>query len=274
MQRRRNMRRMLVSLFLLLAGPVCAQQMTANGPARPSPAVVMSIGQESVTGMFINWMHSCGSIGFNSGASPASLDANGYPNISAPGATISSACSLPTLAQYGGTWEIGWTGTGEIQVQGTSITNVTDPQSCVSGQIISGANCDVVFNFNSNPTITLQFNSGYTFTNMANGFLIRSTDKTAYLAGQVYTPEFLALAGQLQPLAWRTMGLTLSQLGTANNQSQWKYRTPVTAMSWENPVFFPNAWSSSITGTDEYTSSAASDTPTQWTYGESLDGVF
>jgi hypothetical protein len=259
----------LLSFFFI--GSAGAQQFTATSIARSSPQIVMSIGGSDIPGTFINWNKSCGSQHFTAGASPASLDANGYPNISSPSNVIYVACQLPSRSQYHGTWEIGWKGTGARTIQGTGITVISDPQRCSQGNgVLVGTNCDVTFNFNSDPNITLQFPKGGTFSNMNGGFLIRTSDKVAFLSGNVTTPEFDAIAGQLKPLAWRTMGMS----SPVFNQSSWNYRTPVTADSWVNPVWFPALWSSSITGTDQYIAAAASGTPAQWTDGEVLQGHF
>lgn len=274
----RHIARLIAVCAALLAAQTADAHLRAIQIATVNSQLLLSLGQSDLEYATINWMKTCAGPKFNTGSSPASLDANGYPNISAPGATIFYACLLPTLTQYSGTWEIGFSGTGEIAVQGPSITVTSDPQSCSQGAgVISGTNCDVTFNFGSNPAgATLQFNSGHTFSGMNSAFLIRSTDKTAFLAGQIWTPEFISAAQNTKPLLIRTMGMTFAQQALmAPNSSAWAYRTPLGAFSYAgNPTWFPNLWSASITGTDQYTASGATDTPVSWTDREMLQGNF
>lgn len=244
----------------------------------PSGQIGFSIGQSDVSGMFLNWVKSAQPVAFNPGASPASLDANGYPNVSSPAATMfNEFFNLPSLTQYGGTWEYGFSGTGARQVQGIGLTIVSDPNNCwqAVGQEIVGTNCDIIFNFQTDPSggFGLQFIAGATYSGMTGEFLIRSTDKVAYSSGQILTPEFAAIVRNANPLFIRTMGLTFPQQGD-ENCGAWTYRTPAAANTWRGEVWDPALWSSSITGTDQYVASGASSTPVSWTDQEMLQGTF
>lgn len=233
------------------------------------------VGASDVPGMFLNWIHSMGELQgkFN----PADFDANGYPNIASPTTTSYNAIyALPSLAQYRGTWEYGFSGTGARRIQGVGINVVSDPHRCYHPVgYITGTNCDVVFNWATNPPspLTLQWVAGATYSGMNNEFLIRSSDNAAYRAGKVLTPEFTSIVRSARPLFFRTLGLTFPNQQNQNCGS-WKYRTPTTANSWTGGTWFPNLWSSSITGTDQYSATGATDTPSTWTDQEMLQGTF
>lgn len=238
--------------------------------------IQISLGLGDTPQFFINWFKSVPGVSYN-GNTPLVQDANGYPNLGpvTSGVGILEAVpSMPTSAYYSGTWEIGFTGTGGIQVQGQSLSIMSDPQGCYSatGNIV-GTNCDVVFSYPGNPSSNYLFPSNITYSNMGGAFLIRTSDRAAYLAGQVITPEWVDVLKRLNPLAIRTMGLTFPNQANAVVAS-WNYRTPVAAFSYLTQIFFQNLISPSITGTDQYTASAATDTPAQWTDGEMLQGNF
>jgi hypothetical protein len=272
--------RVIILVLALCAWPCLAWTDGSGGGGVPQ--VILSVGNSDLPGICINWFKcATESISTNS---PSVLDANQYPNASAPTANISlQVLGQPTLSYYSGTWEEGWSGTGAHSHNETLIM-VSDPQNCTgvgtgrTFSTISGKNCDVVFNYQSNPTGSGFLPYTHTYSSMSRMFLIRSTDKKAYLAGQAYTPEWLAIVsstGALKPLALRTMGMTFpQQAGAYENSAGWAYRTQLTSLAWNNAQWIPNIWSSSVTGTDQYIASAAADTPAQWTDSEMLQACF
>jgi hypothetical protein len=246
----------------------------AIGHDTPRPQIGFVVGASDVPGMFLNWIHSAG--GLQGRFNPADFDANGNPNIASPTDTAYNAIyALPSLAQYRGTWEYGFSGTGARRIQGVDINIVSDPRHCYRNSgYIEGTNCDVVFSWRANPPspVTLQWLAGAAYSGMNNEFLIRSSDKAAFQAGQILTPEFISILHGANPLFVRTLGLTFPNQHDQNCGS-WKYRTPATANSWTGGSWFPSLWSGSITGTDHYIAVAARDTPPTWTDQEMLQGT-
>lgn len=256
----------------LICGPVRAWHF---GSVVIGTSLSLSLGQSDLPGAFINWMKACSNA--KGSGSPSALDANGYPNAGALSAPIYVACIIPTLTQYSSNWEMGWSGTGAIAFLGPTISVSSDPQACnKGGGQFAGTNCDVIFTItSSNNTPTLQFNTGFTYSGMNSAFLVRSVDKSAYVAGQVWSTEFLNIVKALNVPYVRTMGMTFPvQVGMFENSSGWNYRTPQTAFTYAGSVWFPNLWSASITGADQYTASGATDTPVSWTDREMLQGNF
>lgn len=262
----------IAALLLCLAAPASAQQFTTSGPTRPSPQITLSVGGSDVNGIFINWFKGA-AIGLSTN-SPSVFDANGYPNSGSLTANLSiSIAGQPSLATYSGTWEEGWSGTGAHQYNETLIM-VSDPQNCTgvlvgaTFSLIHGTNCDVTFNYQSNPIGSGYFPSTGTYTNMAGAFLVRTSDKAAYLAGQVFTPEWISVLKQLNPLSLRTMGMSFPNQ-SAENETSWAVRIPTNALSYNSAYYPPSVWAGTdSTHTDNYVLGSYPSMPTQWTDSE------
>jgi hypothetical protein len=271
--------------------PASAWMPHGSGAALPAGQLLLSLGGSDLPYAFINFAKSCTGPHFSGGAGPANITANGYPinGTLASGQNFYNACVLPTLAEYSGTWEFSFSGTGSVQLQFATISNVTDPQGCwnssAANPFFVGTNCDVTFNITAlsgGTNTNINFVGPATYSNISNIALIRSTDKTLFTQGQIWTPESVQIMKKVNPLALRTMGMTFpSQTGGNENSGSWSYRTPAAAVSYANPTWFPNLWSSSITyngtvgaGYDQYTASGATDTPISWTDREMLQGTF
>jgi hypothetical protein len=160
---------------------------------------------------------------------------------------------------------------------------ISDPQRCFKGSsTFSGNNCNIVFALHANPGNTFAFLSGHTYSKMSGAFLIRSTDKVAYLAcasgsySRCFTPEYIA---QMQGLghiaALRTMAMNFpAQAGGGNNEASWAYRTPRTALTYYVDNWFPDLWAGSASGVDQYTLGSYPSMPASWTDGEEFQANF
>lgn len=290
------MRRIILGLALALActAPVAAgffaKFMASSSGATPAAAqILLSLGQADLGGTLgsqptcINWLK-CTQYNLN-GNSPTILDANLYPNNGAVTNTMSWATILlPASSYYSGNWEIIWTG-GPFQINvDNGITIVSDPQSCSNGDSsgnvshLKGTNCDVTYSYGANPSGNAQIPPGTwgTGTPVSGVALIRTSDKAAYLAGQIFTPEFLNILSALNPLVLRAMGMGFNVQQT-ENESSWGARLPSTAASFQmgNGYWIPNDWAGSdTTHTDNYILTSYPNMPGSWTNSELFQASF
>ena len=207
------------------------------------------------------------------------------PNVGTMTANISwDPTKQPTLSYYSGNWELLWTG-GPFQVDVDSgITIISDPQSCSNGDgsghnyHFKGTNCDVVYSYGSDPSGNVIVPTGtWGATTPVSGVaLIRSSDKTAYLAGQIFTPEWISILKSLKPLALRTMGMSFP-VKSEENEASWSDRIPTTAASFlpATGYWIPNDWAGAdTTHTDNYVLSSYTNMPGTWTDSEVFQANF
>jgi hypothetical protein len=229
----------------------------------------------------INWFK-CSQYNLNSN-SPTILDANQYPNAGTMTDTMSwNPIKQTPLSYYSGNWEELWTG-GPFQINNDSgITIVSDPQSCSNGDgsgnagHFKGTNCDVIFSYGSNPggNAVIPIGTWGTTTPVSGAALFRSSDKTAYLAGQVFLPEYISILKSLNPLAIRTMGMSFP-VQNAENVASWSDRLPMTAASWGAQNWIPNDWAGAdTTHTDNYVLGSYTNMPGTWTDSELFQASF
>lgn len=217
---------------------------------------------------FLNYFKTCGSQQAGTYAYPGILDANNYPT-SSPSTSISSTCNIPT--EYTGNWIVDWTGeagngtTAALQISvGTAFTVISDPGSCVKGATtanlnLSGTACTVTFKFaTSTPGFTFIFLSGGAFNGTLNNLRLYRSDQAALIAaGGVYNPDYVSVAWTaLAPKVGRFLNWTAA---ASNMNSQWAYRTPITAFTFGNGYWPSGAWAGTVSGTNTYTVGNSSD---------------
>lgn len=275
------MRALAYMFILLLLSPADARPRgTVSLIAGPDRPTQINIGGADLPGAFINFMKTYQSQSFPAGTNPSDLDTDGYPITTLAG-NIGGSIAMPSgFAANGVDWVLRNTGTRTIRF----VINVPVTKSAQSGgaSTTGGSNSTmtvtlagvstVTFSFNnfSNTNVSFFFPSG--FANVAGTGtleLIRSSDLAAYTVGDMFTPEFIAMVGNLRPNTIRPMGWTSSN---DSNETQWRYRVSPSSLSWLNSQFPTGAWGGTVSGTDTYTMSAAPDTPAVWTDGETIQG--
>lgn len=286
------MRRVAVACtFLLLAVNSGAQQLFTK--STPTGKMQLVVGNSDLPFLTNNFLKTGASYELNNNP-PTILSADGYPTTAPLTQEIDTFMQVPPQCTTAAPCVIGWSGTGGLQSSTNNLVVTSDPQSCALTanpvRYLSGTNCAVTFHWNTQPAtsnldISFPFatQGGHTFTysGMSGAYLIRQSDQTAYTscaAGNLincFTPEYLQVYGALNPLAIRTLGLTLPQQNqTLENQAQWKYRTRTTAFSYNVPQFPPSIWAGSASGTDQYTVGSYTDMPAQLTDGEEFQASF
>lgn len=214
------------------------------------------------------------------GLDPTIFDIDGYPTT-APVSSIGFTGPVPST--YTGNWVIKWTGTGCLEVfDGAGANGIfvtTGGAFCGLGGdsgfvgfhlIVTGTNPRVVFNVITPPSGCAGFwLSGKTYSGMANAVMCRAADEAAIAAGNAFNPDVVSALQTLRPKNLRTMDWTATN---NNSLTQYANRHPVTAFSYRDNRWPPNLWVGAIAGTDNYTCSAAPDTPVSWTDGECFQG--
>lgn len=244
----------------------------------------INLGAKDMPGAFINFLKCYQSQSF-SAASPGDLDANGYP-ITTLAADIGGSFLMPSgFAGDSVDWVVKWPSTRTLKfivnsnVTTSSITNATVSGGSNSPMTVTstGANGRIVFRFNNfvGTSVSFAFKSGFAHAPGSGELaILRLSDEAAYDSGSSYfTPEFVALLTDLNPATIRPMGWVQSGAANFCNQVKWDYRTTTSSISWMTRQWPPGAWGGTISGTNTYTASAATDTPGSWTDGEVFQGT-
>lgn len=269
------MKRLLLVFAILLA----LWQPEGSFVADAKPQIGLSIGANDFPGVFINWLKGCSSPIYNGKGNLQMLDSDMYPNAAPIPEGASIFCAItqwPT--NYTGTWEWFFSGKGQPQLAFSNVTVVSNPASnpvvphahtcSFSANTLKGTDCDVIISFKGSPAAAHVFTAG-TYSNFGNEGLIRTSDKAAYLAGHVYTPEWISLLRSSGALYLRTMGMSFPTPQNIANETAWRYRIPRTAFSYRLPYYPPNIWAGiDPIHTDNYILRGYHDMPSQWTDGE------
>jgi hypothetical protein len=284
-------------LVLALLAPANAG-MRLHGSTASAPPTTQSGAQEDfglytefVPANFIDVLKA-GYFFFGGGATPgtAAMDSNGYPTRSFTGTVyLINDQTQWTGVPYVVTWSSGtqlqlaFSSASSCSVSGTggSFTG------CISGGgvtlTIDGTGAGSM-TFTPGSVLTMQFPGTGTYgaANTAALTLMRVSDVSTYaayaVAGNIagaITPEFLTV---LQGMHMKTMRTMAWDNTNDTNQTQWRYRSPPSAMSW-NYHYPLGTWSGgagsagAITGTDIYSAALAPDQSTgAWTQGETFMG--
>ena len=235
--------------------------------------------------IFINYLKSAGE-GTFSGGLPTQLNADYYPKKK-PTNAIYLTMSVTNFSDY--IWELSWSGTtalafsdGTPRLQTATGTDPTtgqkligDPHHCWRGNnAVVGTDCDLtlkattVFRGWGSIQIVFPNNQGPTI-NLSNMVLLRTKDKVAFQAGEIFTPEFINVLNYLNPAAIRTLGLTFPDQ-VNEFEGKWSVRTPLTALTYGAATYPPSIWAGAATknGYDQYVTGSYPNMPRQWTDGE------
>jgi len=218
------------------------------------------------------------------------MDADGYFNGTLAG---NVGISFPnsgfwTNTQYELRFPAGFQGTLHFNANATSCTanvNVTVSGCTGSGPTdfspTTNAGGSVQFTTNSTQ-LSAFWLGGVTYAHTAGTklSLYRVSDKTAYQAGAIWTPELIARKIDFHAKTNREMQIMQFGASGFNGETNWKYRTSPTSFGWQSNHYPPSLWSGgsgtsgAITGTNQYTAAAATDTPLSgWVNGEQIIGA-
>jgi hypothetical protein len=219
---------------------------------------------------FVNWIKGA-AITSGSSLNPATLDNDGYP-VSTTAAAMILTMQIPVLWQDPSVqWVLKSTGTRTLKVDtdGKAVTVVGTPTGAVTGgsnsaMTVAGTAFRVVFTFGDvRASRILNLPAGNFYASGSGDLILcRVADESSVDAGGVYNQAYLDMYGQngLNVACLRTMAPQFVGTNNACTQAQWRYRPPVTGISYHRAYFQKGAWAGTATGTDQYTVSAATDT--------------
>lgn len=291
-----------LTLFFL-SSPVLAG---INNPGSSSGAVNSPVGhaQENLGGNDVTAqipinLFSVATISYNSGATPAAMDADNYPVRNFSGNISGNIGGSTSTLSTTGPWILSWpAGRSSFKINFlapatiTSIVNATVANGSGSGNpSITGDGVhagSVVINWNTTAGLTYQWDGAYTsWAGNTTGTvaLYRSSDQTAFNAGTFWSPEFVSTIRGLHPRSIRPMGWNLPQFSAVrSNEALWAYRSKTSNFSFfsgDLGNFPPGTRSGGAASfgaisvsNGAYTAAAADDTSLAgWPNGETLTGA-
>lgn len=232
---------------------------------------------------FINFLKSVGANG-----APPGFDTDGYPTV-VPSATKGlGSINLPST--YSGNWVYQHAGTGCIRLdRGSPGYTVVSGGAFVVGStvnnlLVQGTNARVVFSFTTSAATSISVNwpsvaAGCTggYSGMSNAYLVRADQEAAFLAGELFNPDFLATIngssaalnpGIIRLLDWAAIN--------QSNSASFTNRRQISALAW-NPsatVYDTTLNGGAISGTDTYAIGPSPTTPGGYVNGETIQGIF
>jgi hypothetical protein len=236
---------------------------------------------DELVGGAINAMKTAHGLTFSNGAAPSQLDANGLPAspLTSTQAIFVNISFLDSQTGPSTTWVYKWTPGGDAVHFFNGGWDVTAHSGCTVSSngftttitMTAGTPARVEFTWHTLPGNDLQ--TQFKAANYAAGsselILCRLSDEAALTAGQFTTPELRALMADIRAKTFRMM----NRSGAFGNNAKWAYRTPVAALGYSVSQYPPGVQGGTISGTDTYTGSAATDTPGIWTANEVYQGT-
>lgn len=245
----------------------------------------INIGAIDTPGAFINHMKCLQSVSFDSGATPAYIDSYGYPVGNLP-ANVGGTILLPSgFCGNSVDWVVKWPSTRNVKfvintavtVQSASGASVTGGSNSALAITSTGVDGRVVFRFNDYVGADISFyfrgSTGFIFGGTGELAMLRASDEAAYDAGEYFTPEFIAELQELNPKVIRTMGWVNSGDQNVCTLAGYDSRMKPANVSWHSANWISTHWVGTISGTDNKTCSAATDTPESWTHLEQFQGL-
>lgn len=236
-------RNLLASVFSLLVTPACAQTTLLSG----SPINAFNGGRSQINLStnfggefpFIDVVKSSQDWNYasapnaNGQVSPGLRDANGYPTSIQTGGYY-GVCNVPSQTERPGNYVCRWIGGGAGTV-------MRQPGTLVSGSV-SGANGRFIFS-----TSSTSFNPGV--TTMGSPYVTSISvmhvgDEAAWLAGEVFGTQFLAVMRQANFGVIRFLNWTL---GNTSTVTTWASRKPVGYFSYTTWQWNPALWAGQTT---------------------------
>jgi len=228
----RLLQRVLFVLLLLASHSIATAGLLHRGGALSGKAIINIGGADFFPGNFIN-VFKTASVGPSNVADFALMDSQGYfvgTLASNSGFSFNSGITWSGV-QYKITW------TADIQTKITFNSIFTSCTVLSGNATISGCSGGTsTFTITAGQAGAISFTTtqtsfsgffvgGFTFAHTAGGSLsmYRTSDEAAFLAGQIYTPEFVSVLSALRPRAIRTMGFMIEN-NSQNGETQWRYR--------------------------------------------------
>lgn len=269
-------RRTAIVLLLLLGA-----WTHGGGSATGSAQINLGVG-DFIPANIIN-IFKTASLSFSTLSDAGKVDDDGYLTSSPSGdvgMAFPATGTMWTNTQYKLRWDAG--------VQFSNLRFLTNMTACsataatVTGCTGSGNTSiattggagSVIFT-TSTAQLSVSFVGGSTASHSDGALsLYRLSDETDFLAGEIYTPEFKTVLRGLNPKIIRPMQWVQRGNGNFNGETTWNYRFKPTTFVWAGGRYPPGAWAGTVTGTDQYTSPAAPDTPLSgWVANEVLVGA-
>lgn len=265
----------LSRIGILLLALLCGA-FTHGVPANQGRAQ-MNLGLGDTIPANLTNIFKAGAVDFFSGATPAALGADGFPNASFTGLIT---VTFSPGAWTGVTYTLSWPSTRTFSKM-TFLTNTSDcvavnatVTGCGGGNVTVATQAGLAGSVRFTLTaFSVQLDGTGTYSGSGEIFLGRTTDIAAYAAGERFTPEYIALLnglhlGAIRPMGWvNTVGNNLSSV------VKWAYQANPTSFSWVANQYFPDIWGGTVSGTDAYTIVAAPVTPATWTVNEIFQGT-
>ena len=264
---------------------------TSDGETRPrgtvpftaaptGGATVNSSGNDG-TGGFLNAIDSGNSYLFGGGATPAQVDANGYPNTTlTAGQTVSFAIPLVDSYQGSTVWLFKWTPAGNAVwfLNSGGWSNVSATGCSVTGSgtttitMTAGTPCRVTFTWTvvSGGQISTEFRAAAYAPGSPKMVLCRLSDEAAIDAGGDFTSELITKWQGLSLRTIRMLSWNMSDTASRSTQSLWAYRTTRNSLAWKGERYPPGAWAGTSSGTNQYTTASlpADSGASGWVDGE------
>lgn len=289
-------------IAILVAFPLFAEA-GINNPSSGS-VVIPAVGNAQINLGLGEWtaqmsvnLFNGSIIALSGGATPAALDADGYPVQNFTGTVGGSLGYIDQTLATTGPWIFSWpAGRSFFKMNFFAPATITN---AVHATVVNGAGSgnpsiigdgsagSVTINWNTTGAVNFNFDGTYAGNYASNTTgtmaLYRSSDAVAFAAGEYFTPEFIAMIKNLHPRAIRPMGWNLPRASAVDsNETTWGYRRKITSFSFIEPTtnFPPGTRAGGATsfGTvsvaaGAYTAAAAADTPLGgWVNGETLTG--
>lgn len=291
------MLRIATFLFSVLFGATACAGINNSGSGSGSVGnAQLNLGAGVTAQTFINLLSSAFGTGFTAPATPAVLDADGYPVRNFTGKINYITGVDDQVLATTGPWIMSWpagrsaftiefdkSATTSNPVNATIVNGTGSGVLTVSGDGVHAGSVTINWNTTASPGFDFVGSSvNYTTNTGGTIALYRATDQAAFNAGEFYTSEYINFIKALHPRALRPMGLNLSRnFSDDSNVTSWVYRKKTTALSFIEPNDYPpgvrSGGATSFTAISStngaYTAAAAADTPLGgWVAGEQIVG--
>lgn len=254
-------------LALLFAGNSEARvRGSASGIVAPTGGAQVNTSGDDKAGGFLNAVDLGFSFTLGGGATPAQLDANGFPSATLTvGQTVNFGIPfLDSQTGPGTTWLFKWTPPGDAVYflnGGWNVIGSTGCSAVGSGTTVitmtAGTPCRITFTWKVPPgNLSTEFRAAAYASGSPKMVLCRLSDEAALDAGGDFTPEFISKWVGLSLRTGRTMPWSHSIVGNRTTQSLWQYRTTRNSLAWGGDRFPPGAWAGAASGTNQYTTAA------------------
>ena len=285
----------ILFLILLCSFATEADAFTHGRPTNAGGISQINIGQGDQTDQSNINLFNTAQVHFSGGATPAALDAEGYPVQNFSGSFTGQlgpvSQQIATTGPWTFAWDAGRSCFGISFSPGATATNVPSGVTITpNGQFTigiagpcNGVAGSLTLNWANDGGIAYSFLGTYTqwASNTGGGlYLYRNSDAAAFASGIYWTPEMVAARKNLGVHAVRPMGWNILGHAIGTNVVNWSTRKTVQNFSWFSDDYPPSIrcggttsfCTISVSG-GAFTSAAASGTPLSgWQNGEQISG--